>query len=100
MPWFCNGCGERRGGATCKKGCRERHGDAGAERVPRLDGVVFFGDDGSGVPRWELRRCDEAPLRTTPPRSVQGPRPSGWDDALEAIGERAAALLVGGLPEC
>ena len=101
MPWFCNGCGERRGGTTCKKRCCGRYGDIGAERVPRLDGVVFFNDDGTGVPRWELRRYEESPLKRGAPesRSVQGPRPSGWDTALEVIGARAALLIVVELPE-
>jgi len=102
MPWFCLGCGERRGGTTCKKRCREKYEDIGAERVPRLDGMVFFNDDGAGVPRWELRRYEEVACKrgVAEPRSVPGPRPQGWDTALEVIGARAALLIVGGLPEC
>ena len=98
MPWFCNGCGERRGGTTCKKWCREKYGEQGAERVPRLDGMVFFNDDGSGVPRWELLK-QRTGFRYEP-KSVQGPRPQGWDEAMGRIGDRAAALITGGLPEC
>ena len=102
MPWFCNACGEVRRGMACRKRCREKYGEQGAERVPRLDGMVFFNDDGSGVPRWEQQRYDNSPCKrgAALPRSVQGPRPQGWDEALERIGERAATLIMGGLPEC
>jgi len=101
MSWFCLGCGEQRGGLLCKKWCREKYGDVGAERVPPLDGMVFINDDGSGVPRWEQQRYDNAVCkRGAEPRSVPGPRPQGWDTALRVIGERAAVLIVGGLPEC
>ena len=99
MPWFCNGCGERRGGTICKKWCREKYGDAGAERVPVLDGVVFINDDGSGIPRYELMRRREAVDRYEP-RSVQGPRPNGWDEALKQIAKRCSAIIVERLLEC
>ena len=99
VSWFCNGCGERRGGTLCKKACVAKYGNIGAERVPPLDGVVFFNDDGSGIPRYELMRQREAACSYTP-QSVQGPRPQGWDAALEAIGQRAITLIVGSLPEC
>ena len=97
MPWFCNACGERRGGTICKKACRERYGDLGAERVPPLDGIVYINDDGSGIPRYELMKQREG-FRYVP-RSVQGPRPQGWREALERIGERAAVIIGSGLPE-
>lgn len=101
MSWFCLGCGEQRGGLLCKKWCRDKYGDVGAERVPPLNGMVFINDDGAGIPRWEQQRYDNAVCkRSAEPRSVQGPRPQGWDTAMRAIGERAAALIVGGLPEC
>jgi len=98
--WFCNGCGERRGGVLCKKWCQEKYGDIGATRIPPLDGMVFINDDGTGIPRWEQRAYDEAVGKRSRPVSVAGPKPQGWDAALEAIGERAATLIVGGLPEC
>ena len=102
MAWFCNGCAERRRGVTCKKECRKKYGDMGAEQVPPLDGMMFINDDGAGVPRLEQRCYDTSPCRdgAAPPRSVPGPRPQGWNEALKRIGERAAALIVGGLPEC
>ena len=101
MAWYCNGCGEERHGTTCKKRCREKYGDMGAERVPRLDGMLFMNDDGSGITRWEQRRYDNMMCKGDKyPRSVQGLRPQGWHQALEVMGERAAPLLVGGLPEC
>jgi hypothetical protein len=91
-----------RRGTACRKWCREKYGEQGAERAPRLDGMVFFNDDGSGVPRWEQQRYDSAACRrgVPPPRSVQGPRPQGCDEAMRRIGDRAAALITGGLPEC
>ena len=102
MPWFCSGCGERRGGTACRKRCRDKYGDVGAERVPPLDGMVFINDDGSGIPRLEQELYDRNPCRrgAPPPKRVQGPRPTGWYEALERIGERSAALIKGGLPEC
>ena len=101
MPWFCLGCAGRRGGTICKKWCREKYGDAGAERVPPLDGMVFFNDDGSGIPRYELMQQRVGLVRYTP-RRVQGPRPQGWQQALEAMAERAATILANGIavPEC
>ncbi|KKL95493.1 hypothetical protein LCGC14_1854030 [marine sediment metagenome] len=101
MAWFCKGCGERRGGAMCKKWCRERYGDVGAERIPPLDGMIFFNDDGSGIPRWEIRAQENCPVRYVP-KSVAGPRPQGWGEALERMEERAAVLLATGMevPEC
>ena len=98
LSWFCLGCGERRGGTLCKRRCREKYGDAGAERVPPLDGVVFFNDDGSGIPRYELMRQREAVGRCSP-RTVRGPRPQGWEQAMERIGARAAVVIGSGLPE-
>lgn len=99
MPWYCRGCGERRGGTVCKKWCREKYGDLGADRVPRLDGMVYINDDGTGIPRYELMKQRVCPVGYRP-KTVQGPRPQGWNEALERIGERAAALIKGGLPEC
>lgn len=99
--WYCNACGEERHGTQCKKWCREKYGDMGADRVPRLDGMVFINDDGTGIPRWEQKRYDDLMCkRDQYPKLVQGPRPQGWHQALDVIGERAAALIVGGLPEC
>jgi hypothetical protein len=113
MPWFCNGCGRRRGGTTCKKECREAidevapgvfrpRGETGAERIPPLDGMIFFNDDGSGVPRYEQQRYDNSPCKRgiAAPRSVQGPRPQGWKEAMRRIGERCAARIKSGPPEC
>ena len=101
MPWYCKGCGERRGGTICKKWCREKYGDVGAERVPPIDVFVFFDDDGSGIPRYELMKQRGCLIRYTPKR-VQGPRPQGWGQALERMGERAAVILANGIevPEC
>lgn len=82
----------------CKKWCREKYGNLGAERVPPLDGVLFFNDDGTGIPRYELMKQRDCPVRYTPKR-VQGPRPQGWDEALERMGERAAVFLEGGMGE-
>ena len=85
----------------CKKWCREKYGDVGAERIPPLDGMIFFNDDGSGIPRWETRQQEEC-LVCYIPKSVSGPRPQGWGQALERIGERAAAIIGNGMevPEC
>lgn len=96
--WYCNGCGEERHGTQCKKWCREKYGDMGAERIPRLDGMVYFNDDGSGIPRWEYKQPN--PLGGYRPKMMSDPRPQGWHEAMERIGERAKALIVGGLPEC
>jgi len=99
MPWFCKGCGERRGGSACKKWCREKYGDVGAERVPPLDGMVFVNDDGTGVPRREQRVYDEAVCKrgAARPASLKGPRPQGWVQAMERIGDRAAVVIAGGV---
>lgn len=70
----------------------------GAERIPLLDGMAFFNDDGSGIPRWEYMK--QKADRYYIPKMVSGPRPQGWDTAMDVIGERAAVLIVGGLPEC
>jgi len=40
MPWYCSGCGVRRGGPLCNKRCRQKYGDIGAVRVPPLDGYL------------------------------------------------------------
>lgn len=40
MPWYCLGCGRRLGSPVCKKRCVEKHGNAGAERVPPLDLLI------------------------------------------------------------
>ncbi len=97
MAWWCHGCGQPRGGTMCKKWCREKYGNVGAEQIPRLDGYLFFNDGGSGIPRWEIRRKEELrPFRYVL-KSVRGPRPQGWKQAMGAIGQRAAALLAGGL---
>ena len=98
MTWFCNGCGERRGGTMCKRRCREKYGDVGAERVPPLAGIVFFNCDGTGVTRDELRRQGRAasPSRIVL-RRVQGPRPNGWDQALSLIATRAAERIRNGV---
>ncbi len=94
MAWWCNGCGERRRGTMCKAWCRERYGDMGATQIPPMDGMIFINDDGSGIPRWEVRaREDIAPFKYTP-KSVQGPRPQGWVEALKKIGERALTTLA------
>ncbi len=100
MAWFCKGCGERRGGAMCKKWCREKYGDMGAERIPPLDGVIFFNDDGSGIPRWEIRKREASPRYVA--KYVVGPRPQGWLEALGRMSERAAVIIGTGLkvPEC
>ena len=104
MAYFCNGCGERRGGNQCKKWCVEKYGDMGATRIPRLDGMIFINDDGTGIPRdvqlmYDRRMCRSGGL---PPKTVQGPRPQGWNEALDRMGERAATIVGSGLnvPEC
>ena len=63
MPWFCEGCGGRRGG-ICKKWCRAKYGNAGAERIPPLDGLLFFDEtpDNQGTPRYELMKQREQSL--------------------------------------
>ncbi len=73
----------------------------GAERVPRLDGIVYINDDGSGIPRYELMKQRETPVRYSP-HYVRGPRPQGWVQAMEVLSERSSKLLNGGLnvPEC
>jgi len=99
MPWYCNACGRVRGGTECKKVCVEKYGDMGAERVPALDGVVYINHDGSGVPALEKQEYDMNPCRrgVAPPKRVQGPRPTGWFEALGRIGERAARIIEDGV---
>lgn len=80
----------------CKAWCREKYGDMGAAQIPRMDGMIFINEDGSGIPRWELRAQEECPVRYTP-KSVRGPRPQGWAEAMERIGERALAIMNEGV---
>lgn len=97
--WYCNACGRRRGGVDCKKVCVEKWGDMGATRWPPLDGVVYINHDGSGIPTLEQQEYDMNPCRRSvpPPKRVQGPRPNGWFEALERIGERAARIIEDGV---
>ena len=104
--WYCTSCKTRMKGNRCGNRYRDKDGNrcqevnplTDAERFPRLDGMAFFDDDGTGIPRWEYRRQEAD--RYYYPKMVSGPRPQGWDTAMEVMGERAAALIVGGLPEC
>lgn len=110
MAWYCKHCKTRMGGNRCGNRWRDENGRkvrcqdlfmTEGEQFPRLDGMVFINDDGTGIPRWEQKRYDDLICkRGQYPKSVQGPRPQGWHQALETIGERAKALIVGGLPEC
>lgn len=47
MPWYCGACGRRMGSPVCKKKCRDKWGDRGAERVPPLDGFMVMEVDPS-----------------------------------------------------
>ena len=103
--WYCTSCKTRMKGTTCPNRYRDKDGNRcrdmfapSAERFPRLDGMVSFNDDGSGIPRWEYMK--QKADRYYIPKMVSGPRPQGWDTAMDAIGARAAKLIVGGLPEC
>ena len=102
MALFCNGCGERRRGNQCKKWCFEKYGDMGATRVPPMSGMIFFNDDGTGITRLAQREYDYHRKRNTSPVYSKGPRPNGWDEALDRMGERAAEVIGTGLniPEC
>ena len=114
MSWWCDGCGRRRRG-PCKKVCVEavdtyvingvtmsmQRGNASATQVPPLDGMVFLNDDGSGITHYDQAVWDNTACRRDKhPKVTQGPRPSGWAEAMEVIGERAAKEMHGGLPEC
>ena len=115
MPRYCDGCGRRLSG-ICKKDCREasdtitfdsgftmtfQRGDATTTQVPPLDGFISFNDDGSSITRHDERVYNEGVnVRGKEPVARRGPRPSGWYEALERIGERAAVHIKGGLPEC
>ena len=103
--WQCSSCKTRMKGTICPNRYRDNDGNRcrdvfapSAERFPRLDGMAFFNDDGSGIPRWEYMK--QTADRYYRPKMVRGPRPQGWDTAMEVMGKRAAALIVGGLPEC
>lgn len=95
MPFFCtNSCGRRMYGPTCK--C----GSTTGERIPPMDGMVFFDDDGSGVTRFDSRTVEETTkcgFRHSPPKMTPGPRPTGFSEAMERIGERAAAIIGSGV---
>ncbi|KKL48978.1 hypothetical protein LCGC14_2320070, partial [marine sediment metagenome] len=83
---------------TCRKRCRKRYGDLGADRVPPLDGMVFINDGGGGVPRWAQDKYDQmACKKGKHPKYVEGPRPQGWNEALCRIGERAAKIIENGV---
>jgi len=74
MPWFCDNCAGRMLGRLCKCGV-----DAGATRVPPLDGLLFFNEteDNQGTPRYELMKQRE--------QQVFAPRQIGKTQAVRAL---------------
>jgi hypothetical protein len=106
--WYCSHCKTRMKGTLCGNRWRNKDGlrcqevfEPSAERFPRLDGMIFINDDGTGVPRLEQKVYEMYKQGGAKrPRSVQGPRPCGWDTAMDAIGARCIPLMVGELPEC
>ncbi|KKL59545.1 hypothetical protein LCGC14_2214300 [marine sediment metagenome] len=87
----------------CKKWCREKYGDMGAEQIPPMGGMIFFNEDGTGTTRLAQREYDDlAHKRGKSPVCSKGPRPQGWLEALGRMSERAAVIIGTGLkvPEC
>ena len=113
MAWFCMNCGNRMYGTSCggrwrSEGkyvrCNRKYLSTMAERIPPLDGEVFFNDDGTGITRQDQREYDILMCkRNKSPKVTKGIRPPGWDEAMERIGDREYAIMeeyTGCLPLC
>lgn len=113
MPWFCSNCGERMNGRMCGgrwryKGkyvrCNCKYGMSLAERIPPIIGIIYINDDGTGITRPDQNKYDSYVCKAGKyPRLSHGPRPNGWEEALEVISERAYKIMqgfTGYLPDC
>lgn len=113
MAWFCMNCGAIVRGTTCGGRwrykdkyvrCNRKYPSHMAERIPPLDGMLFINDDGTGITRPDQQAYDRTVCRRNKhPKVTKGPRPNGWYEALERIGERAYKIMQESpmcLPEC